>query len=289
MRAAISRREVLGAAASAIFARSAFGAEPRLRIGVMDGIAGYAFDPKAIDVAAELGLKGVQITLGPVDASGNLRMRDPKLQEAISQAAKSRGIALPNTYLDQLHRDCLKNDPETALKWIAQGIEINKALGAPVLMLVFFGKCAVEKQDEQQAVVEPLKRASKLAEDAGITLGFENTISGPANESVLDRVKSPALKVWYDIGNSTNIGHFDVPTEIRHLGRERICAFHIKDKTYLDAGAVRVKEALEAIRDIQFDGWAMLETSAPTNDKTADLRKNFEILRGDMAAVGISA
>jgi hypothetical protein len=84
--------------------------------------------------------------------------------------------------------------------------------------------------------------------------------------------------VWYDIGNSTHNG-YDVPAEIRALGRERICAFHIKDRGYLGEGKVDVPAALKAIDDIGFVGDAMLETGSPSGDAEADTRRNFEYLR----------
>lgn len=251
----------------------------------MDGITGRACQPESVEIAANLGLAGVQVTLGSQQPSGGLLLSDPQLQRGYIEASKRFNVALPNTYLDVLHRDCLKDDSTQALHWIREGLSITKALGANVLMLVFFGKCAIEKAPEQKAVIEPLREACRMAQDMGIVLGFENTISAPANIAILDAVNSPALKVWYDIGNSTNVGHFNVPEEIRLLGRERICAFHIKDKGYLDAGAVPVRGALEAIHDIGFQGFAMLETPSPTGDHVADLRQNLEILRRDMADV----
>ena len=281
-----SRREVFCALAGAglgvgAFARSLSG----LRIGIMDGIVGHASQPESVDAAADLGLAGVQVTLGKPDASGQLALFNPGLQERFREAAKRRGIALPNTYLDILHTDCLKDNSAAALRWIQQGLTITKALGADVLMLVFFGHCAIEKEPEQKAVVAPLREACRMAQDTGIVLGFENTISAKDNLAILQAVDSPALKIWYDIGNSTNIGHFNVPEEIRLLGREHICAFHIKDKSYLDTGAVPVRGALQAIRDINFKGFAMLETTAPTGDHLADARRNFDILRQDIRFV----
>lgn len=258
-----------------------------LRIGVMDGMVGKPSQPDSIASAASLGLAGVQVTLGSPQPGGRLTLSDAALQRAFVEAAKRYEVAIPNTYLDVLHRDCLKNNSTQALSWIREGLKITKALGANILMLVFFGKCAIEQEAEQKAVIAPLREACRMAQDAGIVLGFENTISAPSNIAILDAVNTPALKVWYDIGNSTNIGHFEVPKEIRLLGRERICAFHIKDKTYLDAGKVPVRGALEAIRDIGFDGFAMLETSAPTGDLMADLRRNLEILRRDLADAGL--
>jgi L-ribulose-5-phosphate 3-epimerase len=281
-----SRREVLRSlAATALGAHALAKPLDGLRIGIMDGIVGHASQPEAVDAAADLGLAGVQVTLGKPGASGDLPLGAPQLQSRFREAAKRRGIALPNTYLDVLHTDCLKNNSTAALRWIKQGLTITKALEADVLMLVFFNRCAIEEGTEQKAVIAPLREACRMAHDSGIILGFENTISAKDNLAILEAVDSPALKIWYDIGNSTNIGHFNVPEEIRLLRRERICAFHIKDKSYLDTGAVPVRGALEAIADIGFKGFAMLETSAPTGDHLADAKRNLEILRHDMATV----
>ncbi|MBV9938084.1 MAG: TIM barrel protein, partial [Acidobacteriaceae bacterium] len=180
-----SRREVFCALAGAglgvgAFARSLSG----LRIGIMDGIVGHASQPESVDAAADLGLAGVQVTLGKPDASGQLALSNPGLQERFREAAKRRGIALPNTYLDILHTDCLKDNSAAALRWIQQGLTITKALGADVLMLVFFGHCAIEKEPEQKAVVAPLREACRMAQDTGIVLGFENTISAKDNLAI---------------------------------------------------------------------------------------------------------
>jgi sugar phosphate isomerase/epimerase len=267
-------RRTFSAAAGA----AALAAGPALRIGVMDTVLRMPGNPEAIDRAAALGFDGIQVTLGRAPVNGRLPLSDPALQREHRDRARARKIALASTYLDILHVNCLKNDAQ-AVKWAAEGIEITRALGAPVLMLVFFGKCALETRPEMDAVVPPLKELAPLAEKAGVVLGFENTISGADNRRILDQVGSRALQVWYDIGNSTNVGGFDVPAEIRALGRARICQFHIKDKGYLGEGKVNVPAAVRAIRDIGYDGFLILETSAPSGNVEADLRRQFEYLR----------
>jgi sugar phosphate isomerase/epimerase len=253
-------------------------------IGIMDGILGYPSQPEALKAAASLGFEGVQVTIGKPNSQGRLPLSDAGLQRRFREAAAQYRIILPSTYLDVLHVNCLKNDP-LAMRWIREGITITKALNAKILMLVFFGKCALDSRADADAVIAPLKEACKWAEDDGIILGFENTISAEENARVLDAVHSPALKVWYDVGNSTNIGHFDVPKEIRFLGRDRICEFHIKDKTYLGEGAVKVQACLEAIGDIRFEGFLVLETATPTGNRLNDAAKNLAILRSMMASV----
>jgi L-ribulose-5-phosphate 3-epimerase len=275
----LSRRGFLGAAAGGLL----LGARPAgLKIGVMDTVFRMAGKPESVALAKQLGLAGIQVTLGRSADGKTLPLEDRAVQDAWLAASKEHGIPLDSTYLDMLHSDCLK-DNANAPMWVRKGIEITKRLNAPVLMLVFFGKCQVLQRPELDRTIGALKELAPEAERAGVTLGFENTSSGADNRYALDQVKSKAFKMWYDVGNSTFNG-YDVPAEIRALGRDRICMFHIKDRGYLGEGQVNVPEVLRAIDDIKFEGFANLETTSPSGDVVADTRRNLEYLRKLMTA-----
>lgn len=272
----LSRRTLL---ATALAAPLGAAGHAKIRIGAMDGVLGHRSDPAAIETAARLGLEGVQVTLGRKPTSdGHLPLANPALQGQFLAESKRRKVPICATYIDILHVHCLKNDPE-ALKWGAEGINITRRLEAPILMLVFFGNCALGSRAEMDAVVGPLKELCREAEKARIVLGFENTIPAGDDLRILDQVGSPALKIWYDIGNATNQYHVDPAQEIRQLGRERICQLHFKDTGYLGEGAVNVKAALQALNDIRYDGYVTLETNAPSKDVEEDLRRNVKYLR----------
>jgi L-ribulose-5-phosphate 3-epimerase len=266
-----------GSAALALQAKSS-----KLKIGVMDTVFRMPGKPESVAVAKKLGLAAVQVTLGRSIDGKTLPLEDPTIQAAWRAASREHGIPLDSTYLDMLHQDCLKDNPNAPM-WVRKGIEITKSLGAPVLMLVFFGKCQVLQRPELDRAIAALRELAPEAERAGVTLGFENTSSGADNRYALDQVNSKAFKMWYDVGNSTFNG-YDVPAEIRALGRDRICMFHIKDKGYLGEGQVKLPEILRAIDDIGFDGYANLETTSPSGDVEADTRRNLEYLRKRMQA-----
>ena len=99
------------------------------------------------------------------------------------------------------------------------------------------------------------------------------------NARALDRVASDAFKVYYDVGNSTNLVGVDAAKEIRWLGRSRICQFHFKDKGYLGQGKVDFPAVMAAVQAIGFRGYANLETSAPSGSIADDLKKNTAFLR----------
>lgn len=272
----LSRRSLI---ATALAAPLGAAGHAKIKIGAMDGILGKRSDPESIEVAARLGVEGVQVTLGRQPTSeGHLPLANLALQGQFLANSKRYKVPLIATYIDILHVNCLKNDP-AAVKWAAEGIDITRRMDAKILMLVFFGKCAITQRPEMDAVVGPLKELCQEAEKAKVTLGFENTIAAGEDLRILDQVGSPALKIWYDIGNATNQYKVDPAQEIRQLGRERICQFHFKDTGYLGEGAVNVKAALEALNDIRYEGYVTLETPAPSKDLEVDLRRNVKYLR----------
>ena len=66
------------------------------------------------------------------------------------------------------------------------------------------------------------------------------------------------------MGNSTR-QRFDVVSEIRWLGKSRICEMHLKDNPhYLGEGTIDFKAVVKAMSDIGFAEWAHLETDSPS-------------------------
>ena len=274
----LSRRALLGGAAAGTAGSLLRARNTGLKIGIMDTVFRKAGNPEAVAMAKRTGMAAVQVTLGRSADGKTLPLEDPAVQAAWLAASKEHGIPLDSTYLDMLHSDCLK-DNDKAPMWVRKGIEITKKLHAPVLMMVFFGKCQVLQRPELEKVVGLFKELAPEAERAGVILGFENTSSGADNRYAVDTVKSKAFKMWYDVGNSTYNG-YDVPAEIRALGRDRICMFHFKDRNgYLGEGKVDMPEILKAIEEIRFEGYANLETASPSGDVEADARKNLEYLK----------
>ncbi len=273
-----SRRRFLSTAALVAATRPLRGSiGPGLQIGTMDTVLKQSGQPEALTTAKQLGLAAVQVTLGVSRDGKTLPLENMQLQERYRRASQQQKMPIDSTYIDMLHVSCLKSDPHAA-NWVLKGIEINKNLGAPILMTVFFGKCAVLNRTELDYVIDAFRDLTKAAEKAGVILGFENTLSGEDNRYAVDRISSPAFKVWYDVGNSTYNG-YDVPTEIRMLGRERICQFHFKDKGYLGEGAVRYEPILKAIADINFRGYANLETESPSGNVERDTKRNLAYLQ----------
>lgn len=272
----ITRRDILLAALAAP-AVPAFGKPSKLKIGVTDWNLRLSGKVEAVTLAAKLGFDGVEVSLGRTPVDGKLPLDNAALQAEYVAAAKKHKIALAGTCLDILHVNCGKSD-KLALQWIADGIPITKKLNAKVMLMPFFGKCALAGAAEFDYVGDALKELGKEAEKAGIELGLENTISALDNVRIMERSQSKAVKVYYDVGNSTRWGH-DIMEEIPWLGAERICQFHLKDEGYIGEGKIDFPEVMKRIMALGFHGFANLETGSPSKSIENDMTKNLSYVR----------
>lgn len=236
------------------------------------------FEPTVFSTAAQIGLDGVQLGISNTDQQ-TLKLRRPEVRREYIDAARRAGVAIVGAACQ--YRRPLKTEPAAAIV-LNDWIEVTRALGARVILVPFFGKpniVDVNVKEEFGRLVAVLRELGPRAEKAGVILGLENTMSAGDNRKILDAVSSPAVQVYYDIGNSTRNG-YPIVEEIRALGKERICEFHIKDNpALLGQGQIDLPAVARAIRDIGYQDWLVLETSTPHHDLIADTRTNLEYVR----------
>jgi L-ribulose-5-phosphate 3-epimerase len=273
------RRLVRSMAFAGLGWRLAGGAGGTLTVGVTDWNLKLGANPEALPLAKRIGFDGVQVSFGRRIVDDKMPLDNPQIISRYLSLTGEHRIPIDGTCVDRLHDNGLKSD-QLAIKWVLDAIRLTSALRASVLLLPFFGKCALENPDERNAVGDALREVAPEAGKAGVVLGIEDTLSAEDNVRIMDRAKSKNVSVYYDVGNSTQAG-FDVVKEIRWLGKDRICQFHLKDNPhYLGEGTISFPRVMEAIRDIGFTGAANLETDTHAGSGVeADMRKNLAYIR----------
>jgi L-ribulose-5-phosphate 3-epimerase len=229
-------------------------------------------DPSCFDVAKEIGLDGVQVDLG--NLTNHLHLRQPAVQQAYLAAARRTGLEVASLALAELNSIPLKSDPRATI-WLLDSLQVVRALGVRVILVAAFANGELKgDQHGIDATVEILKEVAPRAEKAGAILGLENYLSAPENLDIIQRVGSPAVQVYYDVGNSTDKG-YDIYQEIRML-KGLICEFHAKDANFmLGEGRIDFHKVREAMDAIDYRGWIQIEAEAPhglVEDYRADLK-----------------
>jgi sugar phosphate isomerase/epimerase len=271
------RGSVAGAAGAVVLPQfvlphTAYGAEKNILVGSC-GVG--------LKDAKAAGLDGVEVGVGgPADV---LDIAKPETRERLKAEMKETGLVISSFMMGLFNQCPLASDPRGPA-WLEQSIEAAADLKAGVILVAFFGKGSLKdgsgvKQADVDVVVERLKVAAPKAEKAGTILGVENTLPAADNVKILERVGSPAVKIYYDVFNLAGQG-YDTSAEIRML-KDRIAIFHFKNgPDYLETGKVDFKAAAQAIKDIAYKGWIVLETSNPSKDRVADAKRNADYIRG---------
>ena len=233
-------------------------------------------DPSCFQVAKQIGLDGVQLSTGSL--KNDMQLRKPEVQQAFVAAAKETGLEIASLALTETNQVPLKSDPRAA-QWLLDSVEIARALGQKIVMPASFGPGDLQhaSSGELDCFVAALRAAAPAAEKAGIVFGLENYLSAEDNLRLLERIGSPAVKVYYDVGNSTDKGR-DIYREIRLLG-SRICEFHAKDgKFMLGQGRIDFRKVREAMDSFGYSGWIQIEAAHP-HGLVADYQADYKHLR----------
>jgi sugar phosphate isomerase/epimerase len=255
-------------------------------------------DPEQIPKAREADLEGIQVSVGrEADGIVEIPLRDPAVRQRYLELGRQHEVTFHSVAIGLLNGHPLAEEPRTAV-WLIDALEAAAALGASNVLMAFFGNGDLRFRDEDgefvnepeggfasyrlddkkvTSVVETLKDVVPRARDAGVILGLENTITARQNLEIVDRVGSEWLQVYYDLGNSTGNG-YDVPSELRTIGNDRLCEVHLKDwNTRLlgsEEGMVDMPAAAQALSEIGYDKWLVLETSGRDDRFLEDTRAN---------------
>lgn len=237
-------------------------------IGACDWSINGLASLKAFDTAKQIGLDGIQVSLN--SEKDEVHLRTPAMQQQYKEAAKRTGVAIGGLALGILNDVPYKSEARTEV-WVQDSVDVAKALGVKSVLLAFFGKNDLKNDPKgTQVVIERLKAVAPKAEKNGIVLGLETWLSAPEHMAIIDAVGSPAVKVYYDVCNSSVMG-YDIYQEMRDLGRKQICEVHIKENGFLiGQGKVDMKRVRQTLDEIGYRGWLQLEGAVPQGKPMLD-------------------
>lgn len=253
---------------------------PKLKVGACDWSIGKRGDIGAFQVAKEIGLAGVQVSLGTDE--DNMQLRQQELQRAYLKASKDTGVAIASLAIGELNRVPYKSEPRTD-QWVWDSVDVARTLGVSVILLAFFDKNDL-RGDEigKREVVRKLREVAPKAAQNNIILGIESYLSAEEHVDIIQRVGSPSIKVYYDFRNSADAG-YDVIKELRFLGKDAICELHMKENgTLLGEGTMEWQRIADTLGDLGYygHGWMQIEGARPKGaDIVTSYRHNLQFLR----------
>jgi sugar phosphate isomerase/epimerase len=275
-----------------------------MKIGIHSWVLETKYSlPLAISRASSIGYDGYEIDIGNFGGTGlGLQILPDRMSEEnrmeIKKAKENANIEICSLCLGALWHYPLAGNNET---YRLRGVEITRAaitlaqyLGADGILLPIGQPEAVSLEDAWDNTCRSLEACLDLAEKTGITLAVENVcskflLSASDLKHLVESISSPFLKIYYDVANNAWFG-LDPSNEIRELGRN-IYRLHLKNRSSYrgtpgsitnsvgSPGIVEFNSVIQAVKDINYDGYLVVEV--PTLDLDADLiaQQNLDAIR----------
>ncbi len=285
-----TRRDFLTGSAAALAAtvagsvresRAASAAEAsRMRIGMTDWNLGERGNTEKLELARQIGLDGVQVSiLYPEDGTAHLRC--PQKQAEYRKAALQTGMQICSLAIGDLGPGApFKSEPMGVMR-VAAAVEVAAAVGTDDILLPMFRKNVPLDEAEFSRMINALKEMAPRAEQLGVCIALETSMSADEHLKICEAVASPAVGVYMDPWNCAYYGH-DPLQDVPRL-KDYIHQVHVKNGDFLMSQPCQHNFQWPAIAElldkIGYKGWLVLETGAPSKDLVADTRKNIEYVQ----------
>ncbi|MFN3652533.1 MAG: sugar phosphate isomerase/epimerase family protein [Armatimonadota bacterium] len=237
-----------------------------IRVGVMEKVLRVPRE-ELFRTARDLGFDGVE-----------LELREPL--ERVRARSEEAGVPVCSLICDG---DGLGSE-ETEQRLIArarleEAVRETASLGARGIMLPEFSLTDLSDTARVQRFGDDVRACLPLAEEQGVTIGWENALDAASTRTVLEWLDSPAFRCYYDFANGARRGA-DPAAELREL-EGLVYQVHAKNlnKQPLDAPGVDLRACLAVLREQGYQGWIVLET-APGEDARESARHNLRFVRG---------
>jgi L-ribulose-5-phosphate 3-epimerase len=167
-----------------------------------------------------------------------------------------------------MDRPLLRADPEEleerlgTLVWLLRRCAL---LAMNRIVLPFVDASRIDSNADRDHVVAVLERVLPVAEEVGVQLHLETSLSPSRFADLLARLPHPLLKVNYDSGNSSSLG-YDPEDEFAAYG-SRVGSVHIKDRVRgggtvpLGDGNADFEALFECLERVGYEGDFVLQVA----------------------------
>lgn len=261
-----------------------------IKLGVFDATLpkGNTKDPKALYLAKSLLLDGVQVSSSSKEYGQEFFSKE--LLERYKFAMKETGMEISSVAPTGFNgAPFIASD--NAVNFLKSSIDAASELNTRALLLPFYGAARLNengkpiKEEFVKPLIERLKAVAPYAEEKGVVVCMENSISADDNKRIIDAVGSEYIKVYYDTFNFQYYGFPSVDAIYALKGY--IGQVHVKTKEHDFSLKTTIPEegmeaCIQAFIDIGYKDWIVLETHGFKKDPKAivDLiGKNVAYLR----------
>lgn len=253
-------------------------ANQRYKVAVVDLMILKRQKLGAFQLTKDIGADGVEVDLGGLGARETFdnQLTNAATRQQFLDKSRELGLEIPSLAMTGFFAQSFAERP-TVPRMIQDCVDTMTAMNVKIAFLPLGVKGDLVKNPElRPAIVARLKMAGAIAAKAGVVIGVETSLPAAEEVKLLDEVGSPAIKIYFNFASAVKNGR-DISSELRTLGKGRICQIHAtnEDGVWLEhdpkIDLVKVKQTLD---DMGWSGWLVIERSRDANDPR-NVKKNF--------------
>ena len=250
----------------------------RYKVSVCDWMMLKRQKVGAMELAKEIGADGLELDMGGLGqrVSFDNKFKEKHFQELFISECNRLGIEFSSIAMSAFYGQSFAKR-ENYEQLIDETIATMKALGVKVAFLPMGNQSDVVKEPELYPIVlERLKVVAKKAEEAGVVIGIETTLSAKDEAKLIDKINSPGIRSYVNFSTIIKRGG-DIIKDLKTLGAKRIAQIHASNtdghwiENDPDLDMEKIKKTLDKMG---WEGWLVVERSRDTND-VHNVKKNF--------------
>lgn len=231
---------------------------------------------------SELGLTAIQIE------SINYFNNRKKLTE-YQRLASDFGIEISGIFVNELLSNCL-NMSQNSVEYqkcyelIQKAIDIAFVLNIPLVCIPSFKISEIKNKEDMKKTADILQQFCSLVEDSSMVIASENTLNFTNNLTLINLIKHPHFKIFFDSLNPIIYGH-DISAWIENLWPYLTNQIHVKDGNFSKKGSIPLGEGIgnfcntgKLLLTLGFEGYIFIENQYFTND-TNLLLKDIDTIK----------
>lgn len=246
-------------------------------------------DESRIRLAHRLGMRGLQIDLGPSDRNYPLAL--PAVQDRYKEWSNS--LCLTYTALGIIDfLSCSLSDPahhRKAFETIDKAIEAAVTMEIPLLQFPSFGASAIADARGFGATVECFRYACQQAGERHILVGSENVLDRANQRLLIEMVGAPNFRIYFDTANPKRMKDLSGPELLEDVF-DLTPEVHLKDSflsgvpALLGKGETDCTQSMKILREREFSGWMHLENNYGKLSELSGVSAE-ELIRQDLSTV----
>jgi sugar phosphate isomerase/epimerase len=252
--------------------------EPRYKVAVCDWMILKRQKLGAFQLTKDIGADGVEVDMGGLGDRETFdnQLANPDVRRQFLDKSQELGLEICSLAMSGFYAQSFAERP-TVPRMIDDCLATMKAMRVKTAFLPLGVRGDLVKYSElRPKIVERLKMAGTKAETGGLVIGVETALDAAGDVKLLEEIGSKAIRIYFNFASALQARR-DLYSELRTLGKERICQIHCTDQDGVllrDNKRLDMKKVKATLDDIGWSGWLVIERSRDARE-SRNVKKNF--------------